>query len=107
MILRLRLRRLLQSRLSRAVILLTATWIAIEVLTIRHALRRAASFPPPSFNDERIFIASIHWTDERILRDYWIQAVAQLAKDIGPANVFVSIYESGSLDNTKARLQTK
>jgi hypothetical protein len=105
MIIRFRVRRLLASRILRFVVLLSAFLVVFEVLAIRHKLRQAASQPPPKFAARKIFVASIHWTDERILRDYWIQAVANLAKDIGSEDVFVSVFESGSLDNTKGALQ--
>ncbi|KAK4950160.1 hypothetical protein LTR10_011137 [Elasticomyces elasticus] len=105
MIIRPRVQRLLFSRLLKALITLTLAWTAYEVWSIRHALAQEASKAPPPFGKQRIFIASIHWTDERILREYWVPAVLQLAQDIGRENVFVSVYESGSFDDTKGALQ--
>lgn len=54
---------------------------------------------------ERLFIASMHWNNERILRSHWNEAVVQLAQKWGPENIFVSIYESGSWDNSKGALR--
>ncbi|KAK5743702.1 hypothetical protein LTS12_023783 [Elasticomyces elasticus] len=105
MIIRPRVQRLLLSRLLKILLVLTLAWTAYEVWSIRHALAEQASKEPPPFGKQRIFIASIHWTDERILREYWVPAVLQLAQDIGRENVFVSVYESGSFDDTKGALQ--
>lgn len=54
---------------------------------------------------ERIFIASTHWNNELILRESWNDAVIHLVKYLGPQNVFVSIVEGGSWDNTKGALR--
>ncbi|KAH8693137.1 cryptococcal mannosyltransferase 1-domain-containing protein [Talaromyces proteolyticus] len=53
---------------------------------------------------QRIFIASTHWNNEIVLRSHWNAAVIQLAASLGPENVYVSIVESGSYDNTKGAL---
>lgn len=53
---------------------------------------------------ERLFIASMHWNNEAILRSHWNDAVVQLAQEWGPENVFVSVFESGSWDDTKGAL---
>lgn len=53
----------------------------------------------------RVYIASLHWNNERILRESWNQGVLDLATAIGPKNVFVSVFESGSRDNSKAALR--
>ncbi|TKA69975.1 hypothetical protein B0A55_08067 [Friedmanniomyces simplex] len=105
MIIRPRVQRLILTRILSASLILLALWTTLEVLSIRRALTREASKPPPPFGKQRIFIASLHWTDERILREYWVPAVRQLAQDIGRDNVFVSVYESGSFDDTKGALQ--
>lgn len=85
--------------------LIATIWTVIEVLYVRTALVRETSTPPPAFGNERIFIASIHWTNEAILRAHWNKAVVELAKAIGPSNVYVSVYESGSMDDTKGALR--
>ncbi|KAF2746648.1 glycosyltransferase family 69 protein [Sporormia fimetaria CBS 119925] len=55
--------------------------------------------------DERIFFASIHWNNGRILKLHWTAALISLIKLLGPSNVYVSILESGSWDDTKEVLQ--
>ncbi|KAH0280929.1 hypothetical protein KCU91_g636, partial [Aureobasidium melanogenum] len=77
----------------------------VEAFNIHSALEQASLEEPNAFGQQKIFIVGIHWNNENILRDHWIPAVVALARDIGPQNVFVSIYESGSYDNTKAVLQ--
>jgi hypothetical protein len=54
---------------------------------------------------ERIFISSTHWNSEEVLRSHWNDAVVALAKALGPENVYVSVYESGSWDDTKGALR--
>jgi hypothetical protein len=54
---------------------------------------------------ERIYIASVNWNNELVLRSHWNKALLQLVSELGPENVFVSIYESGSYDNTKGALR--
>lgn len=54
---------------------------------------------------ERLFIASMHWNNEAILRSHWNDAVVELARTWGPENVFVSVYESGSWDDSKDALR--
>lgn len=53
---------------------------------------------------ERIYIASIHWNNEAVLKQYWVPALLRLVKAIGQENVFVSIQESGSWDDSKGAL---
>jgi hypothetical protein len=55
-------------------------------------------------NVQKIFIASIHRNSERILWSHWNEAVVNLTKHLGINNVFVSVHESGSQDNTKGAL---
>lgn len=77
----------------------------LEVFSVQSSLARVSREPPGDFAKQRIFIASIHWNNEKILRDYWISAVLALAKELGPENVFVSIQESGSWDDSKGALR--
>lgn len=59
----------------------------------------------PSQKKERIYIASIHWNNEAVLRSKWIEAVVNTIKVLGPENFYVSVYESGSWDDTKGALR--
>ena len=53
----------------------------------------------------RVFIASLLKDNEDILKAGWSDAVVNLTRTLGPANVWVSIHESGSRDGTKKELQ--
>jgi hypothetical protein len=93
--------------LFHALLILFVIWNAVEVVLIQRHLWHPLAHnnhqlqSPP----ERIFIASIHWNDEIILRSHWNQALINLVQALGPQNVFVSVYESGSYDNTKDALR--
>ncbi len=103
--------RILRTLLSRSTLqrigLLLLIWSIIEAhisyYSIAHAEREArakvALYTPP-----RVFIASLHWNNENILRTEWNRGVVDLVKTLGPENVFVSVYESGSWDNSKDAL---
>lgn len=54
---------------------------------------------------QKIFIASIHWNNEKILRSHWIPSVLGLVDHFGKDNVYVSVQESGSWDNSKGALR--
>ncbi|TGO16370.1 hypothetical protein BTUL_0029g00610 [Botrytis tulipae] len=54
---------------------------------------------------DRIFIASMHWNTELILRSHWSAALLDLVRYYGVDNVYISIVESGSLDDTKGALK--
>jgi hypothetical protein len=59
----------------------------------------------PGRAPQRIYIASIHWNNEGVLKEYWNRAVVELAEALGPKNVFISVYESGSWDDSKGALK--
>ncbi|KAI9036511.1 glycosyltransferase family 69 protein [Aspergillus affinis] len=101
----------LYRRVLQTVLILLLIWTAAEITTVQRRL------DPPlvSVDDERlsrksqqhserVFIVGIHWNNEWILRNYWNQAVTDLVQTLGPENVYLSIYESGSYDNTKGAL---
>lgn len=88
--------------------------IGLDLLRIRYhlAVSLARGVEPPKEKDnrstprnERIFIASTHWNSEAVLRSHWNAAVVALARALGPENVYVSVYESGSWDDTKSALR--
>jgi hypothetical protein len=54
---------------------------------------------------ERIFIASMNWNNEEIIRSHWSAAVLDLVRYFGAENVYISIVESGSWDDTKGALR--
>ena len=55
--------------------------------------------------NQKVFIASIHWNNEKILRSHWVPAVLELAAHLGKEDVFVSVQESGSWDDSKGALR--
>jgi len=54
---------------------------------------------------QKIFIASIHWNNEKILRSHWVSGVLGLVEHFGKDNVYVSVQESGSWDDSKGALR--
>jgi hypothetical protein len=107
MTLQMRLPRILRRRSIRQV--LTFACVLFTVYDVCQVLRcRAgpvAETLPAARQSERIYIASIHWNNEQILRSHWNDAVVDLAKALGQENVFVTVYESGSWDKSKAVLK--
>jgi hypothetical protein len=103
---RLYLRRLLRSRFPKIVLVLVILVNILDVLRIHRNLLDAdhTSAPKLSQPPERIYIASMHFNNERVIRDHWGPAVIELSKILGKENVFVSVYESGSWDKTKREL---
>lgn len=87
--------------------------LAIGVVLLLDALIISASHPQPvrtsslspALAREKIFIVSIHRSSEYMLRLYWNAALLSLVSFLGPENVFVSVVESGSRDDTKGALQ--
>jgi hypothetical protein len=74
-------------------------------LGLLNRLRQRVSLASNPSNHERVFIASIHWNNEKILRSHWNKAVVDLVKYLRPANVHVAILESGSWDDSKGALR--
>jgi hypothetical protein len=56
-------------------------------------------------NNESIYIASLHWNSEQLIREHWAPALLDLVAALGPSNVFVAIVEGGSWDDTKGALR--
>ncbi|KAJ4216171.1 hypothetical protein NW759_009425 [Fusarium solani] len=103
---RLFLRRLLRSRTTKILLVLLIVVNILDVLRIHRNILDADRTPTPKLSQpaERIYIASMHFNNEDILKKHWNNAVIELAKTLHPENVFVSVYESGSWDNSKAEL---
>ncbi|TFA98528.1 hypothetical protein CCMA1212_009638 [Trichoderma ghanense] len=108
---RLYLRRLIRWRTTRVVLFLFFLINLLDVLRIhhqivegdrQHLLRRGSRAARPR---ERIYIASMHWNNAQVLKDYWNDAVIELTETFGADNVFVSIFESGSWDDSKEALR--
>ena len=95
-----------RARVLRTFILLFTLFCIIDVLSLTSA-RQHQKLPAksPDVRGQKIFIASIHWNNEPILRSNWNLAVLNLVEYFGPENVYISIYESGSWDDSKEALR--
>lgn len=101
------LRRVLRSRAPKIALLIVLLFNLLDVLRIHANIAEgelALASPPPAPH-ERVYIASMHFNNAAILKSHWNDAVLKLTETFGPENVFVSIYESGSWDDSKALLQ--
>ena len=107
-----RFRRSSQRRLLRLALYVVLALLLLDTLTIlkhyrqfstsllSHTYSDVSTLPSPA-RDQKIFINAQFWTNAYVIATRWGQALQDLIKTLGPDNVFVSIYESGSLDNTK------
>lgn len=95
-----------RTRVFRATLLLFALFGIVDVLSVLYA-RQHQNLPAeaPNVRGQKIFIASIHWNNEPILRSNWNLAVLRLVDYFGADNVYVSVYESGSWDDSKEALR--
>ncbi|KAJ5145761.1 uncharacterized protein N7515_000325 [Penicillium bovifimosum] len=100
-------RRFSRSRIARALAILLAIWSFAELHLIQRRIYEAdhAHHGNRPRKQERIYIASVNWNNELVLRTHWSKALVELVTTLGPENVFISIYESGSYDNTKGALR--
>jgi hypothetical protein len=100
-----RLSRILRRRITKQLLILALVIFSIyEVVQILHCLSSTTTEPVVR-RPERVYIASLHWNNEKILRSHWNDAVVALAIALGPENVFVTVYESGSWDESKDALR--
>lgn len=96
---------LVRYRIIRSLLIIFVIWnlIDLHLVTTRVSETRTI-YPERPRRQERIYIASINWNNEIILRSHLSQAILELTWRLGPDNVYMSIYESGSYDNTKGAL---
>ncbi|KAJ9644233.1 uncharacterized protein PV06_05216 [Exophiala oligosperma] len=71
---------------------------------LSHTYSEFSTLPSPVQN-QKIFIVAQFWTNAAVIHDRWGQALLDLVGVLGKENVYISIYESGSLDNTKEILR--
>ncbi|KAF2654125.1 glycosyltransferase family 69 protein [Lophiostoma macrostomum CBS 122681] len=102
--LRLRIRRWLRHPALRLLLIVLIVLDTVHVLHIA-SRQHAASLQKPPRNTKRIYIASQHWNTAQVLRDRWNDALVNLVQQLGSENVFISIFESGSYDDTKDALR--
>ncbi|KAI9052801.1 hypothetical protein LZ554_003074 [Drepanopeziza brunnea f. sp. 'monogermtubi'] len=91
----------------KPVVIVLATLFLLDIFSIlssRPASIRRTSLPS-HLRDEKIFIAATFRNSEYILRLYWNQRLLNLVRHLGPQNVYVSIVESGSQEDTKGALR--
>ena len=99
-------RRTTRSRLLRAIFLILAVLTFVDVLSLSHSPRQETNVKPvPDVRNQKVFIASIHWNNAQVLRSNWTRAVIDLVEYFGKRNVHISIYESGSWDESKEVLR--
>lgn len=116
------LRQLLTRSTLRKLLILLLLWLIVEAQLIYYRIARAeheyrshasVELQLESLDNHidvpqkppRFFLASLHWNNERILRSDWNQQVLDLVEKLGPENVFVSVYEGGSWDDSKGALK--
>ena len=104
----------MRSRIARIAAVLFCIFNFLDVLRIHYHLthgqhkghrRSGTGGAGPTRPRQRVYIASMHFNNGEILKNYWNDAVMGLTETFGPSNVFVSIYESGSWDDSKEVLQ--
>ena len=101
-------RRSIRTRILRTFLLASGIAFLLDSLFFVCTFSRQPLFGQPALqptSPSRLFISSTHWNNEAALRGFWNQAVVDLAKHVGPGNVYVSIYESGSWDDSKGALR--
>ncbi|KIW13316.1 hypothetical protein PV08_08504 [Exophiala spinifera] len=111
-----RSRRSRQRRILYALLYTIVALLTYDLLTIlkhyrefsrsllSHTYGDFATLPSPVQN-QKVFIVAQFWTNAAVIHDRWGQALLDLVGALGKENVYISIYESGSLDNTKEILK--
>lgn len=102
------IRRLTRSRVFKIVILLFSLIALFDALRIHQNIANgeaASRLSRQSRPQERIFITGMHFNNGALLKSHWNNALLRLTETFGAGNVFVSISESGSWDNTKEMLR--
>jgi hypothetical protein len=98
-------RRFLRSRGTRLLVLAFVLLNLVEAWRIQWRISHVPIRGPKApRKQERIYIASMHWNTGPLLREFWNDAVVGLVEALGAENVFVSVYESGSWDDSKEAL---
>lgn len=100
--------RLLRQLALRKIFTLLLVWSIVEAQLVSYRVARSQrefeSEDTVLHKPTRIFIASLHWNNAAILRSDWNTGVLDIVDAFGPDNVFVSVHESGSWDDTKEAL---
>ena len=82
-------------------------WNFLELFYVRRSLYSSLheSRSSRELHNQKVFIATTHWNNEAVLRSHWNDAIEALVIFLGPENVYISIYGSGSWDDTKSALR--
>ncbi|KAF6827459.1 polysaccharide export protein [Colletotrichum musicola] len=93
---------LLRSRFLRNALLVLGVYTLLEALRIQRVITSAPPHDPKRpRRAERVYIAGMHYNSASLIKDHWNGAVLELVDALGRENVFVSVYESGSWDESK------
>lgn len=98
-------RRIFRSRILRLALVIVVVWTFLEAFYIHRGILLANNGTTQHVNREKIFIAFLPWNQEIILRTHLMKQIKELIQALGVENVFLSIYENGSFDNTKDALR--
>lgn len=104
---RLYVRRFLRARTPKVLILLFIILNVLDVFRIHRDIAEGEKAryqlqPRPA---QRLYIASMHFNNGKILRSHWIKELIRLTDTFGAQNMFVSVHESGSWDDSKSLLR--
>lgn len=91
----------------RPLFLVVTLFILFDTLIISTTIPAPVRVSPESYSllpSKKIYIASINRNSEYMLRMFWNAALLNLVQHLGPSNVYVSIVESGSQEDTKGAL---
>ncbi|TEA13830.1 Alpha-1,3-mannosyltransferase CMT1 [Colletotrichum sidae] len=104
--LRLSARRALRSRVLRNFMLCFAVYTFLDALRIQRVITNTPPHDPSKPRKlERVYIAGMHYNSAGLIKEHWNGAVLELVDKLGRENVFVSVYESGSWDESKKWLR--
>lgn len=92
-------------RYIRAILFLVFLLFAADIPLLSWSQFHQHVEPASHQSSQRLFVASIHWNNEAILRDHWNEAVVKLVRLWGSDRIYVSVYESGSWDDSKGALK--
>jgi len=105
----LRLLRRRRLRVSTLIIVLALVYLVIilplALRRIQHAELKAYDVSIAHLQQPRVFIAAILANCAPLLSNYWIPSLLSLMDKLGRDNVYVSILENGSVDDTRGLLK--
>ena len=91
----------------RGALILLVVVLAIDFVKLswsgsHHSGNSVTSIPTPT---PSLYVASIFWNSAAILHNNWNGVILDLAEKVGAENIYISIYESGSWDESKQVLR--